>query len=73
MATDAKTRALEIVEDRRIAYNQKVAAGKAIPDTFEFNIRHTGRTDHMIKWSYGVETDQGPRLMMGNQEFQTFY
>ena len=72
MATDAKSRALEIVQERKDVYNQKVYAGTAIPNTFEFNIHHDGKTDHMIKWSYGVETEQRPRLMMGNQGFQTF-
>ena len=72
MATDAKSWAREIVQGRKDAYNKKVNAGTAIPDTFEFNIRHTGKTDHRINWSYGVETENGPRLMMGNQEFQTF-
>ena len=72
MATDAKTKALEIVQDRRDAYDNKVKIGDAIPDTFQFNINHNGRTDHRINWSYGVETDKGPRLMIGKQEFQTF-
>jgi len=72
MATDAKNRALEIVEDRRSAYDQKVEIGDAIPDTFQFHIRHNGRTDHKINWSYRIKTDKGPQLMLGKQEFQTF-
>lgn len=72
MATDAKGRALEIVQDRRDAYDQKVIAGNAIPNTFQFNIRHTGRTEHRINWSYGVETEDGPKIMLGKQGFQTF-
>lgn len=72
MATDAKNRAREIVQERKDAYDKKVKAGNAIPDTFQFHIRHNGRTDHRINWSYGVETDHGPRIMLGNQEFQTF-
>ena len=72
MATDAKSRALEIVQERRNAYDQKVTAGNAISDTFQFNIRHNGRTDHRINWSYGVETENGPKTMLGKQEFQTF-
>jgi hypothetical protein len=72
MATDAKSRALEIVQERRNAYDQKVTAGNAIPHTFQFHIRHNGRTDHRINWSYGIETNEGPRTMLGKQEFQTF-
>ena len=72
MATDAKSRALEIVQERKDAYDKKVTTGNAIPDTFEFNIRHTGKIDHRINWSYGVETEEGPKIMLGNQEFQTF-
>ena len=72
MATDAKSRAREIVQERQDAYNKKVTAGTAIPDTFQFNIHHNGKTDHRIKWSHGVETENGPRTMLGNQEFQTF-
>ena len=72
MATDAKSRAREIVQERRDAYDKKVTTGAAIPNTFEFNIRHNGRTDHRINWSYGVETEEGPRTMLGKQEFQTF-
>ena len=72
MANDLNGKALEIVQERQDNYNQMTMEGTAIPDTFQFNILKPSKNERRVKWSYKVNTPDGIKLMLGQQETMTF-
>ena len=72
MVLEVKKRITSIVNERREAYDKKVKAGIAIGGTFQFHINRKGKTYNRVGWSYSINTEDGPRLMKGVHELQTF-
>lgn len=72
MVSEIQKKITELVNERKEAFNQKVITGHAIGGTFHFYINQKGKTYQRVNWSYRVNTENGPRLMKGTHEFQTF-
>jgi len=72
MASDTNGRTLEIAQEIRQQYEAQVAAGQALPDSFEIFIMKPARNERRIKWNYKVITQDGPGVRMGQRELTIF-